>query len=156
MNYKLDTDTHCYFYEQEFYPLSNFSSFAIWFDGDDFRTSEHAYQAQKFKYAFGIFDEIVQARSAHDAYALAQKHKAYQREGWDKMKVPIMKAILWDKLRQHKYVEQKLIATGDRQLVEDSWRDDFWGWGPKTDGQNMLGKLWMQVRDEWLFKKAGQ
>lgn len=38
--------------------------------------------------------------------------------------------------------------TGDRELVEDSWRDDFWGWGPNRDGQNMLGKLWMELRAE--------
>lgn len=46
------------------------------------------------------------------------------------------------------YVRRKLLATGDRELVEDSWRDDFWGWGPNRDGQNMLGKLWMEVRGE--------
>jgi predicted NAD-dependent protein-ADP-ribosyltransferase YbiA (DUF1768 family) len=33
-------------------------------------------------------------------------------------------------------------------LIEDSWRDDFWGWGENKDGKNMLGKLWMEVREE--------
>jgi pimeloyl-ACP methyl ester carboxylesterase len=33
-----------------------------------------------------------------------------------------------------------------KPLVENSWRDDFWGWGPNRDGQNMLGRLWMEVR----------
>lgn len=32
--------------------------------------------------------------------------------------------------------------------VENSWRDDFWGWGPNRDGQNMLGRLWMEIRAE--------
>ena len=40
------------------------------------------------------------------------------------------------------------FCTGDRTLIENSWRDDFWGWGPNRDGQNMLGKLWMEVRAE--------
>ena len=59
-----------------------------------------------------------------------------------------MKSILRAKADQHEYVRRKLLATGDRELIEDSWRDDFWGWGPNRDGKNMLGKLWMEVRDE--------
>jgi predicted NAD-dependent protein-ADP-ribosyltransferase YbiA (DUF1768 family) len=27
-------------------------------------------------------------------------------------------------------------------------RDDFWGWGSDRTGQNMLGKLWMEIRTE--------
>ncbi len=59
-----------------------------------------------------------------------------------------MRDILRAKAEQHEYVRRKLLATGDRELVEDSWRDDFWGWGPDRNGQNMLGKLWMEVRAE--------
>ena len=57
-----------------------------------------------------------------------------------------MYRILKAKAEQHEYVRRKLLATGDRELIEDSWRDSFWGWGPNKDGQNMLGKLWMKVR----------
>ena len=49
---------------------------------------------------------------------------------------------------KHWPIRRKLLATGDRELIEDSWRDDFWGWGPNRDGQNMLGKLWMEIRSE--------
>ena len=59
-----------------------------------------------------------------------------------------MRQILWLKVNQHKYVKRKLIQTGDRELIEDSWRDDFWGLGPNKDGQNMLGKLWMEIREK--------
>lgn len=59
-----------------------------------------------------------------------------------------MLRIIRAKADQHEYVRRKLLETGDRHLVEDSWRDDFWGWGLNQDGQNMLGKLWMQVRQE--------
>lgn len=34
------------------------------------------------------------------------------------------------------------------KLIEDSWRDSYWGWGPNKDGNNHLGKLWMEVRKE--------
>jgi predicted NAD-dependent protein-ADP-ribosyltransferase YbiA (DUF1768 family) len=59
-----------------------------------------------------------------------------------------MKDILRAKAKQHEYVRRKLLETGDRELIEDSWRDGFWGWGPNKDGQNMLGKLRMEIREE--------
>ena len=62
--------------------------------------------------------------------------------------VLIMRNILFAKAKQHEYVRRKLLETGDRELVEDSWRDDYWGWGPNRDGQNILGNLWMKIRAE--------
>lgn len=59
-----------------------------------------------------------------------------------------MKGILLAKVAQHPYVKKKLLQSGDRELIEDSWRDDFWGWGENKDGANHLGKLWMEVRNE--------
>jgi predicted NAD-dependent protein-ADP-ribosyltransferase YbiA (DUF1768 family) len=57
-----------------------------------------------------------------------------------------MLKILFAKADQHEYVRRKLLETGNRELFEDSWRDDFWGWGPNRDGENVLGRLWMEVR----------
>lgn len=150
----LDTDTHVYFYEHDFYVLSNFSAFMLEFKDLHFDTSEAAYHYQKFP-ATGHDDErwkargaIRRARSAHDAFKVAETFKAYRRPDWDAVKFDIMRDILRAKAQQHEYVRLKLLATGDRILVEDSWRDDVWGWGPNRDGQNMLGKLWMEVRAE--------
>lgn len=52
------------------------------------------------------------------------------------------------KLEQHPYVKQKLIATKDWPLVEDSPKDPFWGWGEDRKGRNELGKVWMKLRQE--------
>lgn len=57
-----------------------------------------------------------------------------------------MRNILWEKVFQHEYVCKKLLATGDRELVENSWRDSYWGWGPDRNGTNHLGNLWMEIR----------
>jgi len=48
-------------------------------------------------------------------------------------------------------MKNKLLQSGNRELIEDSWRDSYWGWGPNKDGENYLGKLWMEVGEE--FKK---
>jgi len=150
----LDTPTRVRFYEHDFYPLSNFSSFTLMWGGIRFDTSEAAYHWEKFPSEEGIRYAIQTATSAHEAYKVAERYKAHRRPDWDEVKVDIMRRILRAKVDQHEYVWRKLLATGNRELVEDSWRDDFWGWGENQDGQNMLGKLWMEVRDE--IRSKGQ
>lgn len=148
----LDTAERVCFYEQDFYVLSNFSAFTLDWRNLRFDTSEAAYHYEKFigggARANVTANAILRARSAHDAFKLAEENKARRRPDWDCVKVGIMRDILRAKAAQHEYVRRKLLATGDRELVENSWRDDFWGWGPNRDGQNMLGRLWMEVRAE--------
>ena len=144
----LDTSRQVFFYEHDFYVLSNFASFRLAWKGLDFDTSEHAYHWEKFKEDAELRHRIRLARSAHDAFKLAEKFRDNRRPDWDFVKVDIMREILREKANQHEYVRRKLLQTGDRELIEDSWRDDFWGWGPNKDGQNMLGRLWMEIREE--------
>lgn len=150
----LDTPTQVFFYEQDFYVLSNFSAFRLNFAGRWHDTSEHAYHWMKFTHNIQVQNAISASRSAHDAFKIAQRYKDLRRPDWDQVKVDVMREILRAKVEQHEYVRRKLLATGSRELIENSWRDDFWGWGPQRDGQNMLGKLWMEIRDELRTEEA--
>lgn len=155
----LDNDKQVFFYEQDFYVLSNFSSFSINHFSFDFPTAEHLYHYLKFDYNTNndndlrskcakIKNGIATAKSAHEAFHIAQDHKEFRDPEWDKIKFDKMLQILRLKVEQHEYVKKKLLETGDRELIENSWRDDVWGWGENRDGQNALGKLWMIVREE--------
>lgn len=148
--HKLDTPEVVRFYEQDFYVLSNFSAFSLQWFGYRFDTSEATYHWMKFNRPDQghLREQIRLASSAHEAFKIAGDLKDERRSDWDDVKVGIMKKILRAKADQHEYIRRKLLATGDRELIEDSWRDDFWGWGPDRDGQNMLGKLWMEIRAE--------
>lgn len=151
----LDTKDRVCFYEQDYYVLSNFSAFPIHWRHLCFPTVEHAYHWEKFAdggcpAGAGVIEYKLRQQdlSAHDAFKLAQENKHLRRSDWEEVKVGIMQALLRAKVEQHEYVRRKLLATGYRELVENSWRDDFWGWGPKRDGKNVLGRLWMAVRAE--------
>ena len=146
--HKSDTPDRVLFYEQDFYVLSNFSAFRLAWKGLTYDTSEAAYHSEKFPGNFSLQMKIRDAISAHEAFKVAEAHKAERRPDWDDVKVGIMRDILRAKASRHEYVKRKLLATGDRELVEDSWRDDFWGWGEDRDGVNMLGRLWMEIRAE--------
>jgi ribA/ribD-fused uncharacterized protein len=144
---KPDTTERVHFYENDFYPFSNFSCFSIRWFAKTFAASEYVYHWEKFiRTAPEIATAIEFAPSAHEAFKLAERHKELRRKDWNTVKVDVMRQILRAKVDQHEYVRRKLLQTGDRELVEDSWRDSFWGWGPQRDGLNMLGKLWMELR----------
>jgi ribA/ribD-fused uncharacterized protein len=148
-SHRLDTASQVFFYMDEFYCLSNFAAFRLWWRGHDFDTAEHAYQWEKFQGQGqdALQDAIRAARSAHDAFTLARTQAALVRPGWAHLRVPVMRGILEAKYQQHAYVRKKVHDSGTRELIEDSWRDGFWGWGPTRDGVNMLGMLWMAIRD---------
>lgn len=165
-NRKLDTDACVYFYEQEFYVLSNFSAFKLQWRERIFDTAEHAYHWEKFTTQSGISTiadkswlieveikrQIIRdhlhklTMSAHEAYQYAHDNQQYVREDWDKIKLDRMYRIIFAKANQHDYVMRKLLQTGKRVLIEDSWRDSYWGWGEDMMGKNVLGRLWMKVR----------
>jgi ribA/ribD-fused uncharacterized protein len=144
--HRLDTDTQIFFYENDFYPFSNFSAFRLDWKLLRFDTSEAAYHWEKFPDHPDVREAIRDAPSAHEALKIAERHKEKVRHRWADVRLGIMREILVAKVTQHEYVYRKLLATGDRELIEDSWRDAFWGWGPNRDGQNNLGKLWMDIR----------
>jgi ribA/ribD-fused uncharacterized protein len=163
----LDTPERVCFYEQDFYVLSNFSAFSLMWYGQRFDTLEHAYHWMKFapenspdadtyKRRQRLLWQIAEASSAHEAFKLAEINKPLRRPDWDDIKVDVMRALLRAKVDQHEYVLRKLLATGDRELVENSWRDGFWGWGPNREGQNMLGKLWMELRADLRAQDSGR
>jgi hypothetical protein len=152
---KLDNKKQIFFYEQDHYYLSNFSAFTLQWKGWRFDTSEAAYQWEKFAYMnnanqheCNICYAIRWADSAHNAFKIAESNKFSISPSWNKDKLEVMRMILREKANQHEYVRRKILQTGDLELIENSWRDNFWGWGLNRDGQNMLGKIWMEIRSE--------
>lgn len=73
------------------------------------------------------------------------------RPGWDDIKDETMLGLVRIKFMEAK-LRQKLIATGQRELIEvNTWGDDYWGQVDvmgKLVGRNQLGIALMQVRNE--------
>ena len=137
------------FYPREFYCLDNFSSFKVLYKGYLYSSIEEAYQTSKFvDTAPDIAEKIKQSFSAHEAQKIAFANRDKQNPNWDEIKPQIMEELLRLKLEQNPYVKKKLLETLDYQIVEDSPKDSYWGWGENRDGKNMLGSLWMKLRAE--------
>jgi ribA/ribD-fused uncharacterized protein len=131
-------------FDGEFGFLSNFFQWGIKYDGMAFPTAEHAYQAAKTNNK-ELKQMIQSATSPGRAKRLGNDVRLIP--GWETIKVDVMMAILRKKF-EHVWLKEKLIATGDAKLIEgNSWGDEYWG-VCNGKGENVLGKLLMNLREE--------
>lgn len=122
-------------------------------------SSETFYQADKFRDHPDIQRSLIQAAWSHKNHPRGGKDFAWSKsnhvsEDWQKGRsVKSMRYILRMKLAQnHELISGLLKKSEDKEIVEFSTKDDFWGakpFGPdKLKGMNILGRLWMEIRRE--------
>ncbi len=127
--------------------FSNFSAHAVFLKGQRWRTTEHYFQAQKFA-GTPHEEEVRHAPKAGTAAQMGRDRNRPLRRDWESVKDQIMLAALRAKFSQHADLKAILLGTGDAKLVEHTDRDNYWGDGGDGLGQNRLGRILMQVREE--------
>ena len=129
--------------------LSNFYPAKVIYEGVEYRTSEHAYQAAKSLNRV-VRASIQKIQKPGKAKEEGQLIKA--RPDWDKVKVKIMTEILLSKFSDPKLMEM-LVATRPAILIEgNTWHDNFWGSCfcekcSSIKGQNHLGIILYNIRE---------
>jgi ribA/ribD-fused uncharacterized protein len=104
-----------------------------------------------------IMLEILDSSDPKKIKQLGRQVKGFTQSKWDEVKYRIMYDANLHKFTENHDLEQKLLDTGDKYLVEASPTDKVWGIGMrKTDpdfldqskwkGTNLLGKVLMEVR----------
>lgn len=121
--------------------LSNFYMAPVNWRGADWPSSEHAFQAAKTDDKEEQ-DKIRKANTPAEAKKLGRLVSL--RENWENEKIGVMESILIAKFTQNQDLLDKLLATGDAELVEGN--HTFWG-VCNGEGKNHLGKLLMKIRD---------
>ncbi len=135
-------------YLTEVFPLENFSAFGLVMDGIYFKTGEHAFQYLKFKDE-KICEEIINCNSPYDARVLGGKYKSERIPNWSEVKYEYLEKVFRLKLEQNKMVEEALLNTKDYLICEYCVDEDTeWGLDKNGNGENRLGKAWMNVRDK--------
>jgi len=131
--------------------LSNFYAADVEFEGAEYPTIEHAFQAAK-SLDFAQRRAIKNAKSASEAKRMGRKIK--RREDWFDVSLNVMEALVRQKFTRYPELKSKLLETGDAILIEgNNWNDRFYGAVYDTNrnewmGENHLGKILMKVRDE--------
>jgi ribA/ribD-fused uncharacterized protein len=127
--------------------FSNFyaSPLTVW--GMNFPTNEHAYNYRKAM-EMGkreSAEKIRHAATARDAQLIA-RNDIIADARWKTMKRSVMYELLERKVEQCATFREDLIASQDRLLIEDT-AHDYWGRGREGNGQNVLGRLLMTLRE---------
>ena len=125
--------------------LASYSKHAFELDGAEWPSAEHYYQAMKFEDE-SIQEQIRQAADPYDAVKISKKHKRKMRKDWKKIKATVMTRGLYIKCRTHDRVSTALLKTEDRKIVERSQYDYYWGCGRDGRGDNVYGKVLMDIR----------
>lgn len=133
-------------FTEEYDFLSNICLSPFIWEGITWKTAENAFQASKFS-----------SPDRRKEIALMSADKAKQRgniisvsKEWEDEKVEIMESILRAKFSQNPDLEEKLIGTGDKILINgNNGKDLFWGIDRYSFcGENHLGKILMKIREE--------
>lgn len=137
--------------------LSNMAGgFPIRVNGLRILTSEALYQACRYPHRPDLQRLIIDQKSPMAAKMKSKPHRTTDsRPDWHMIEADVMRWCLQVKLKQNwSRFEPLLRATGERSIVEESHRDDFWGAiAVKNDtqhliGRNVLGRLLMELRSE--------
>ncbi len=123
-------------------------------------SSEALYQAMKFTYYPYIQKQIISQKSPMHSKMIAKKYKNYVRGDWNEIKIKVMRWTLLIKLMfNYDTFGKLLLDTQNKTIVELSHKDKFWGTilidkeKMISEGENILGRLLMQIRETSLKKR---
>ncbi len=138
-----------YFYipADEYGAFSNFSRHGVELDGVWWPTVEHFFQAQKFEDE-AYRDKIRRCLSPRDAKNLGRTRDLPLRPDWEQARDEVMRRAIRKKFETHQEIRALLLGTDEEVLIENAPGDFYWGCGADGSGQNRLGQILMDVRQE--------
>lgn len=141
--------------DEPFGGLSNMAGgYPIHVNGVRILTSEALYQVCRFPHLPDVQRMIISQISPMTAKMRSKPYRKDSRLDWDQVRVRIMRWCLRMKLANNwSTFSELLLRTGERPIVEESRKDDFWGAKTSGDGStlvgmNVLGRLLMELREQ--------
>ena len=140
--------------------LSNMASgFPLRVNGIEIRTSEALYQCCRYPHDPATQQWVLDQKSPLWTKKVTGREDR-SRPDWPDVRVQVMRWCLRVKLCQHLDAFGGLLwMSGARPIVEESRKDEFWGTKAQEDGSlvgvNVLGKLLMELRDEYKASLGG-
>lgn len=136
-------------FRDEYFFLSNFYNCTINYKGYTFKNTEAAFQAAKCPERMAEFCEL----NPSEAKKLGRR--VALRKDWELIKDTVMYDVCKAKFFQNPELLDKLVDTGDSELIEgNTWGDRVWGICDGV-GENRLGKILMLIRDEAVLFQQG-
>ena len=133
--------------------LSTCSAHAIQLEDQEWPTAEHYYQT-KIAGSSKQIGHISKVSSALEVFHYGKPWYRKKCKGWKDFRRVYMTRALYTKSLMYPEVKAYLLATTDELISETSSYDYYWGIGRDQRGENMLGKVWMDIRKK-LVEQQG-
>ena len=135
--------------------LSNMcGGFPMMLCGIKLQSNESYYQAMRYTHRPDFQKRVLDGRNGmlakRNAYASDMIDQT--RSDWHNVNIALMRHALRLKYAHYPHeMTRHLKETGEMPIVEMSYKDQFWGAKPDGNllkGENVLGRLWMELRTE--------
>ena len=126
--------------------LATYSNHGFYKDGIFYKTSEHYYQSKKFDDP-DVVNRIINAKTPKEASIIGRDRNNKKRENWKEIKKDVMFEAVLYKFLNNEEIKDKLLKTGNEEIIEETTKESYWGCGPNHDGENNYGKILCKVRD---------
>jgi len=141
---------------QRYGVLSNFSSKEVRLGSLRFPTAEHMYQILKVK-GGDLQRELMKVENPlfvkNRVRGMIKRGEIlFDGYSWERDRLVLMMFVVLMKVKSNRDVYNLILKLRDRDIVEVNKRDGFWGVKPnkvfmRGEGKNMLGKIYMVIRD---------
>lgn len=125
--------------------LANYSNYGFYKNNVFYKTVEHYYQSEKFNDE-KIKKRIIDAESPKEASKIGRDRNNKRKDNFRTIKKRVMLDGVLEKFRQNKNILYKLIETREKELIEKTEDEYYWGIGKDNSGLNNFGKILMQAR----------
>lgn len=131
-------------FKGKYFFLSNFYNAPVMYEELLYQNNESAFQSAKVL----DVERRKQFCELDPSTAKRKGRNVILRHDWENVKDNVMEDCVRDKFTRNEELRQKLLDTGNEELVEgNTWNDTYWGIC-RSRGRNMLGKILMKVREE--------
>ena len=138
-----------YFYKEfgELGYLATYSPHGFYLNNKYYKTSEHYYQSKKMIDPI-ISEMIIETKTPKEASNIGRDRNNQKVKNWRLIKCDVMyEAVIYKFLANHN-IREKLLATGNDEIIEETVKENFWGCGINRDGKNNYGKILCIVREK--------
>ncbi len=110
-------------------------------------TAEH-YLHLKLLLNENVKQRIRDTTDAQKAYEIAKPWYRRRVKNWKNLRRVLMTRALYTKVQMYPDVKELLLAIEEEKIVEVSLYDHYWGIGRDQRGENMMGVIWMDIRNK--------